>query len=162
MTTAENAFSREYENNQAASTSNSCLNPLFDSSTIEIASNTGNCGNTVSQQGEAGQASSPITLQTASPTIEVQAPPTEPLEPQTCEECFTNFLTAEQIAEFLQQFAGPGQDTIEEVCAFLEGLPPDEIPVQLEGTIAPFLQESGIDQPTIDEIIDCLERVLGT
>ena len=55
MTTTESAFAGKYENIQA---SNSCVNPLFDSSTIGTANTKGNCGNTVSQQGEARQASS--------------------------------------------------------------------------------------------------------
>lgn len=163
MMTTENAFARKYENNQAASTSNSCLNPLFDSSTFDIAADIGNCGNTVSQQEGGGEASSPITLQIANPTIEVQAPPPpSPPEPQTCEECFTAFLTAEQIAEFEEAISIPNPElsTIEEVCAFLESNPPVNLPDNLNA-VAFFLQESGIDQPTIDEIIDCLERVLG-
>ena len=32
----------------------------------------GNCGGTVSQQGKSGQASTPTTMQTANPTMEVQ------------------------------------------------------------------------------------------
>lgn len=164
MITTENVFAGKFENNQAASTTNSCLNPLFESSTFDFAADIGNCGNTVSQQEGGGEASSPITLQIASPTIEVQAPPTEqpePPEPQTCEECFTAFLTPEQIEAFEETLSAMTIfSTIEEVCEELEDLPPEALPGALED-VAGLLEDSGIDQSTIDEIIDCLERVLG-
>ena len=53
---------------QAAAVSNDCLNPIFDSNEdIDNAVGVGNCGGTVSQQDESGQASAPITSQTANP-----------------------------------------------------------------------------------------------
>lgn len=158
-TTTEKAFAGKYEINQATSTSNSCLNPLFDSNTFDIAADIGNCGNTVSQQAEGGEASSPITVQTASPTIEVQAPPpVEPVEPQTCEECFTAFLTADEIDSFLELLLDI--DSLEELCTLIEDLPPQQ-QAQVLDSIAVGLGIIGVDGPTIDEIIDCLERVLG-
>jgi hypothetical protein len=58
------------------------LTPVFDSNTIDNVIGVGNCGGTVSQQAESGQASTPITHQTVNPTIEVQSPqPTEPPPP---------------------------------------------------------------------------------
>ena len=51
---------------QVAAISNDCLNPILDSNTIDNAVGVGNCGGTISQQDESGQASAPIT----SPTIE--------------------------------------------------------------------------------------------
>ena len=73
------------EVDQAASASNSCLNPISDSNNIDNFYNIGNCGSTISQQGEDGQASSPITHQTANPSIQVQIgqPPTQPLTIET-------------------------------------------------------------------------------
>jgi hypothetical protein len=124
----------------------------------------GNCGNTVSQQEEAGQASSPITHQNANPTIGVQAPsPPEP-EPQTCEECFTAFLTADEIISFeeaLSDLTGGTVTSVAEACLVLELAPPES---QQEGLlqIAGLLQQIGIDSSIIAEIIDCLERVLGS
>lgn len=56
--------------NQAASVSNSCLNPVSNSNTNDNMISNGNCGGTVSQQGKSGQASTPITVQNANPTIE--------------------------------------------------------------------------------------------
>ena len=53
---------------QVAAISNDCLNPILDSNTIDNAVGVGNCGGTISQQDESGQASAPIT----SPTIELQ------------------------------------------------------------------------------------------
>ena len=60
------------DTSQAASVSNECLNPIFDSNTIDNAVGVGNCGGTVSQQDESGSASAPITHQTANPDIELQ------------------------------------------------------------------------------------------
>jgi hypothetical protein len=150
-TTAESVFA--YRNNQATSTSNSCLNPLFDSSTFDTANTIGNCGNTVSQQEEAGQASSPITHQTASPTIGEQPP--SAAEPQTCEECFTGVLTAGEITELEEHVAA-----IPLLCVLLEGETPEQQLFALE-QLADILQQIGIDQPRIDEILSCLVRVLG-
>ena len=77
---------------QAAAVSNDCLNPIFDSNTIENAVGVGNCGGTVSQQDESGQASAPITSQTANPSIELQRATTTstqpPLTDESCEGCF--------------------------------------------------------------------------
>ncbi|MGC1132277.1 MAG: hypothetical protein WA941_05610 [Nitrososphaeraceae archaeon] len=78
ITVTENAFAERYRNSQAAATSNSCLNPSFESSTLDIPNTIGNCGNTISQQEESSQASSPITLQSANPTLEVHPPPQLP------------------------------------------------------------------------------------
>ena len=165
--TTERTFA--YENNQATSASNSCLNPLLDSRTFEIISNVGNCGNTVSQQAEEGQASSPTTLQIADPTIEVQAqqpegPEPEPQPgpgPQTCEECFTAFLTDEQIADLEAEIVGI-EPTIEALCEFLEMLAPEDQMIELDG-IAGFLDTGlGLDGPTIAEIMACLENALDS
>lgn len=164
MITTENAFAEKYRNNQASAGSNFCLNPIFESSTLDIVNNIGNCGNTISQQEESGQASSPVTSQIASPTIEVQsaAPPPTP-EPQTCLECFTAFLTANEIALFEQAFSDftMGEiTTIEELCPTLEVLNDVQLQQAL-GDIAILLTQTGIDQPRIDDIINCLERVFG-
>jgi hypothetical protein len=70
--TTEDAFSGKYENNQAGAVNNDCLNPIFESNNIDNAVGVGNCGGTLSQQDESGQASAPITSQTANLTIELQ------------------------------------------------------------------------------------------
>ena len=75
----EDAFAREGRytgdtTSQAASVSNECLNPIFDSNEdIDNAVGVGNCGGTISQQDESGSASAPITSQTANPDIELQS-----------------------------------------------------------------------------------------
>ena len=70
----------------------------------------GNCGGTVSQQDESGQASAPITSQTANPTLEVQRstqpPDTETPTIHTCDDCF-DMLTATQ-QEAFEQILAPG------------------------------------------------------
>jgi hypothetical protein len=72
--------------------------------------------------------------------------------PQTCEECFTEFLTEAQIQNFLD-VASSGDITLEEVCA---GFEPDEIEL-----VGETLNDAGIDEETIQQIKECLERVLG-
>jgi hypothetical protein len=166
MTTTDNVAAGKYENNQATSTTNSCLNPLFDSNTFDIAAaEIGNCGNTVSQQAEGGEASSPITVQTTSPTIEVQAPPQpeEPVEsPQACRECFFAFLTDGQLEAFREAVSDItlGEvSTIEELCMLLEDNP-DSLEQNI-GLIEGILRAERVDASTVAEIIDCLERVFG-
>src|SRR5215470_8110563 len=73
----EDAFARYQRHtgadlSQAASISNSCLNPISTSNTNNNMISNGNCGGTISQQGRSGQASSPTTVQNANPSIEVQ------------------------------------------------------------------------------------------
>ncbi|MGN6632542.1 MAG: hypothetical protein ACTHKP_09945 [Nitrososphaeraceae archaeon] len=50
----------------------SCLNPTSDSNINGNMISNGNCGGTVLQQGQSGQASTPTTVQNANPSIEVQ------------------------------------------------------------------------------------------
>ena len=80
----EDAFASRYQRhtsgnlNQAASISNSCLNPVSNSNTNDNMISNGNCGGTVSQQGRSGQTSNPTTVQNANPKIEVQRSTTTP------------------------------------------------------------------------------------
>jgi hypothetical protein len=78
VTVSEDAFARERysgdSTSQAAAVSNECLNPILDSNNIDNAVGVGNCGGTVSQQDESGQASAPITSQIANPDIEFGLP----------------------------------------------------------------------------------------
>jgi hypothetical protein len=159
-------YSSDSASQAAAAVDNSCLNPIFDSNTIDNAFGVGNCGNTVSQQAEGGEASSPITVQTASPKIEVQAPPPSPEEPvespQACRECFFASLTDGQLEAFREAVSDItlGEvSTIEELCTLLE-----ENPDSLEqniGLIEGILRAERVDASTVAEIIDCLERVFG-
>ena len=136
VTISEDAFARERYSgdspSQAAAVSNDCLNPIFDSNEdIDNAVGVGNCGGTVSQQDESGQASAPITSQTANPTIELQRATTTTPPPglgasMTCEECF-DILSATQETAVEQLLAGDNNPlspiwgpnpptTIEELC----------------------------------------------
>ena len=103
----EDAFAKDGrysgDTSQAASVSNECLNPIFDSNEdIDNAVDVGNCAGTVSQQDESGSASAPITQQTADPTIELQRSTTQPPltgnPPETCEECFDVLTDDQQLA----------------------------------------------------------------
>jgi hypothetical protein len=96
LTTTDNVFARNDERyaidgvSQSAVVNNDCLNPLFDSNTIDNAVGVANCGGTISQQDESGQATTPIVHQTANPIIEVQrSTPDTATPPETCEECIT-------------------------------------------------------------------------
>jgi hypothetical protein len=94
---SEDAFARD-STSQAAAVDNTCLNPIFDSNDhIDNAIGVGNCGGTISQQDESGQASAPITSQTANPTLELQRlTTTSQPAPTTCEECFDLLNDAQQ------------------------------------------------------------------
>ena len=131
-TASEDAFARdgrysEDSTSQAASVNNDCLNPIFDSNSIDNAIGVGNCGGTVSQQDESGSASAPITSQNANPTLELQrattiTPPPDVGDPQEdCVACFQPVVDNELQGGFLdalhsldQNFANA--NTIEEVC----------------------------------------------
>ena len=118
---SEDAFARERysgdSTSQAAAVSNDCLNPILDSNTIDNAVGVGNCGGTVSQQDESGQASTPITSQTANPAIELQRSTTTTPPPglgasMTCEECF-DILSATQETAIEQVLAGENNPLVE-------------------------------------------------
>ena len=158
---SEDAFARDGRysgdsTSQAAAVSNDCLNPIFDSNEdIDNAVGVGNCGGTISQQDESGQASSPITSQTANPAIELQrATTTQPPltgTPPTgagCEQCFSLLSATQQ-----QQFEGllsrggvaPDVDTIDQLCALL---------IQL------FSSGSEVDGITLDEAGGEVDEIL--
>ena len=118
---SEDAFARERysgdSTSQAAAVSNDCLNPILDSNTIDNAVGVGNCGGTVSQQDESGQASAPITSQTANPAIELQRSTTTTPPPglgasMTCEECF-DILSATQETAIEQVLAGENNPLVD-------------------------------------------------
>jgi hypothetical protein len=137
ITISDSAFARNGRHDatdttsQAASVSNSCLNPVSNSNTNDNMISNGNCGGTISQQGKSGQASTPTTIQNANPSIEVQrstsaqSPITGP-RPETCTQCF-DMLNATQQQAANQILSGPdnplessvwppGITTLEELC----------------------------------------------
>ena len=115
VTVSEDAFARERysgdSTSQAAAVSNECLNPILDSNNIDNAVGVGNCGGTISQQDESGQAGATTTHQIANPTIELQRTTTSQPPPglgasMTCKECF-DILSAAQETAVEQVLAGP-------------------------------------------------------
>ena len=79
---SDSAFAKHSRDvGQAASVTDSCLNPVSDSNTNYNTISNGNCGGTISQQGRSGQASTPTTVQNANQTIEVQRSTTTPQSP---------------------------------------------------------------------------------
>jgi hypothetical protein len=178
-TVSEDVFAKEGgrylgggDTSQAAAVNNECLNPIFDSNTIDNAVGVGNCGGTVSQQDESGSASAPITSQTANPAIELQRATTATPPPglgasMTCEECF-DILSATQETAVEQVLAGPDnpllQDdiwgpnfptTIEELCQIWA-----TFSLQQRGSadsdITQLLGEGEVTQPTLNEVLRCL------
>jgi hypothetical protein len=170
---SEDAFAKDGrysgDTSQAASVSNECLNPIFDSNEdIDNAVGVGSCGSTVSQQDESGSASAPITSQTANPDIELQRATTTsaqpPLTGESCEDCFDS-LTAAQVSEFENELPGltndPEVTTIEELCDFMEAQPePGEfisaVISTLQGLPEPTPPPS---QQTINAIEVCLIKI---
>ena len=154
-----------------AAVDNSCLNPILDSNTIDNVIGVANCGGTGSQQDESGQASAPITHQTANPTIELQrattsTPPPGVGDPQAdCEACFQPVVDNELQGGFLdalhsldQNFANA--NTIEEVCMVLLGQNMNQLQTSINN-IEGALDTLNLDGETIDGIVDCLKSVFG-
>ncbi len=173
----DNVFARNdryaSDSSQAATVSNSCLNPIFDSSTIDNAIGIANCGSTISQQHESGQASAPITNQIENPTIEVQRASTTsqpvigtPPTAAACERCF-NVLTAIQSA-FEDDLSRriPGITTIEQLCALLQNEfnsieDPTETLEAVDDSLN-LLAETGVITESISSnISSCLRSLYG-
>lgn len=157
---------------QAASISNSCLNPTSDSNTNSNMISNGNCGGTVSQQGKSGQASTPTTVQNANPAIEVQRVITTAQPPLTttrgnCTACFDP-LNATQKSEFErivqdQSMAAFGAqiNTIEQLCTLLENIASNGSPANaLDIVQALLVEDPGLSTDTIQNIRNCLGRAL--
>jgi hypothetical protein len=179
-TVSEDAFARDdgryssgVDTSQAASVSNECLNPIFDSNNIDNVVGVGNCGGTVSQQDESGQAGATTTHQTTNPTIELQRATTTTPPPglgasMTCEECF-DILSATQETAVEQVLAGPDnpllQDdiwgpnfptTIEELCQIWATFSLNQRGEIADDDIFELLADAGVTQPTLDQVISCL------
>ena len=176
----EDAFARNGrytgDTSQAASVSNECSNPILDSNEdIDNLVGVGNCGGTISQQDESGQASAPITSQTANPTIELQRatttqPPDTGTPPQTCEECF-DVLNDDQQAAFeqsiqLDPLPSPpfpsAITTIEQLCeAYKDFSAAQRAEIQVVTDIQDALVFAGVNQATIRSILICLQNSVG-
>ena len=155
-----------------ASVNNECLNPILDSNNVDNAVGVGNCGGTISQQEESGQASAPITHQTANPTIEVQRstttqPPLTGTPPSVegCEECF-DMLTDAQKEDFVSLLPDrfSGITTLEELCMLLintvqSGGDFESMLSQIESILGlPDLGGSGVSSDVITDIMNCVQR----
>ena len=173
---SEDAFARERysgdSTSQAAAVNNECLNPIFDSNEdIDNAVGVGNCGGTVSQQDESGQASTPITSQTANPTIELQRATSisaqPPLTGESCEDCFDP-LTAAQVSEFetdLPENFGSTVTTIEQLCDFIARQSEESTPAVID-SVGDILEglPSTIPPPSLQTVIaieNCLLEIFG-
>jgi hypothetical protein len=175
---AEDAFARYQRHsgsdlNQAASITNSCLNPVSNSNTNDNMISNGNCGGTVSQQGKSGQASTPTTVQNANPTIEVQRSTTTTTQPPlttrgNCTACFDP-LTPAQITAFEGRLKfnslavfGTNITTVEQLCTFLESIAAQggnpSSAIDIVGSLLGGVQ--GVSFATISNITTCLERTV--
>jgi hypothetical protein len=175
---SEDAFARDGgrhsgggDASQAAAVSNECLNPILDSNTIDNMVGVGNCGGTISQQDESGQAGATTTHQTADPDIELQrATTTQPslIGIDTCTACFDP-LTDAQESEYEAILAdrsvgafGRSITTVEELCTLLrnivlQGRDPIEaieVAVDMLGDI------QGVSGGTVSDITTCLLRAV--
>lgn len=78
-----------------------------------------------------------------------------PAELPTCEECFTDNLSPEQI-EMIEELAG----SISAVCANYETLTPEQL-ADLINNAAEDLEALGIDDVSAQNVEDCLKEVYG-
>jgi hypothetical protein len=154
---------------QAASISNDCLNPVLDSNTIDNMVGVGNCGGTVLQQDESGQAGATTTHQTANPTIELQRSTTQtPLVGiGDCAACF-NPLTDAQLLEYeailenrsVRAF-GTSVTTIEELCTLLRNIALQGDPIEAIELATGMLEDvQGLRSGTISDITTCLIKAV--
>ena len=176
---SEDAFARDGRysgdsTSQAAALNNDCLNPILDSNNIDNALGVGNCGGTVAQQDESGQASAPITSQTANPTIELQRatsttqPPLTATLVDNCVACFSPLTTIEQ-AQFLLNVnahfptvdtSNGFSDVITQLCQIFEmNVVNDDIEQAME-LLDELLSESQLDETTSQRIQACIIRAL--
>jgi hypothetical protein len=128
----------------------------------------------MSQQEKSGQASTPITVQSANPNIEVQRSTTTAQPPlsttrRNCTACFDP-LTLAQIREFegiLQHRSpvvlGANITTIEQLCALLENIVGQgDDPVEAIQEVNELLGSiQGLSSATIDNITNCLTRAVS-
>lgn len=177
ITIIEDAFAR-YERHtgdlsQAASITNSCLNPISNSNTNDNMISNGNCGGTVSQQGKSGQASTPTTVQNANPTIEVQRSTATAQPPLTttrgnCTACFDP-LTSAQLREYesiLQHRSvtvfGRNITTVEQLCTLFENIVlQGRDPIAAIEAATNLLEDvQGVSSATASNITTCLLRAV--
>ena len=187
LMSTEDAFARNgmytSDTSQAAAVDNECLNPIFDSiEDIDNAVGVGNCGATVSQQDESGQASAPITLQNSNPTIELRRATTTTPSPglgsgrdiDTCVMCFERNLNADQAGEFVQALNAETEfswaqfnknqpiTSTSNLCEVLDSLSSQTTQVDALESIQEALQTIGVDDISVIRIItDCIEEWLG-
>jgi hypothetical protein len=175
---AEDAFARYQRHtggdlSQAASITNSCLNPISNSNANDNMISNGNCGGTVSQQGRSGQASTPTTVQNANPNIEVQRSTTTAQSPvtgthTTCTQCF-DMLNATQKQAANQTLAGefdfasgvwpPGITNLVELCNAWNKLTEEQRGEAITD-ISSLLNQIHVDSATSQKITTCLLEVI--
>ena len=93
---------------------------------------------------------------------EEQIPPTPPTppEPQTCEECFTTNLKAEEISRLLS--ATVSFSTLKQLCDFIDENFQDAIQRQfISSYLLNAALSAGIPTDKINDILDCLEKIYG-
>jgi hypothetical protein len=79
----------------------------------------------------------------------------QPNEPPTCEECFTNYLTDEEIT----MLEDAGFIGVDNYCAYLSELSPEKLETDLEN-FENTLVNIGIDADIAQAVVDCLREVL--
>jgi hypothetical protein len=165
---ARDRYLTDSTTSQAAAVSNDCINPILDSNTIDNVVGIGNCGGTVSQQDESGQAGATTTHQTANPTIELQRTTTPLVGIGDCTACF-NRLTDAQLSEYERLLEdrsvtlfGTELTTIEDLCTLLRNIVQQErdpLPA-IEAATSLFEDIKGVSSDTVSDITTCLLRAV--
>jgi hypothetical protein len=146
MVSPENALA--YKKSQATSQTSACGNG-------GIPTNIG-CQNTGSQiQGDKNSVA--LAAQQTFPEVVQEEPP----QPEvTCEECFTDNLTPEQIAALEREpvfFVG-----VQEACEIAATLTPEELAAELPDLEAAMIGIEGIDPATAQAVVDCVAEFFGS
>lgn len=147
MSTTQNVFAEKYGKNQATSQANACGN--------EFLSLYKGCQNIHSQvQGDKNAVA--LSAEQRFPN------PSPPNPPDTCEECFTAFLSNTEIDLFLNELSANtlGQLTsLEQLCMNVSGAAVIEF--ALTSLVENNLIDSAVDEPTIDQVMACLRAFFG-
>ena len=147
MSTTQNVFAEKYGKNQATSQGNACGNEF-------LPLNIG-CQNIHSQvQGDKNAVA--LSAEQRFPS------PSPPNLPDTCEECFTAFLSNTEIDIFLNELSADtsGQLTsLEQLCLNVSGVVVIEF--ALTSLVENNLIDSGVDETTIDQVMACLRAFFG-
>jgi hypothetical protein len=83
-------------------------------------------------------------------------------EPPTCEECFTKFLSEEELDDLIEAIIEDGgPDSLQGLCEFIANNLDEEGRAFISDRLFVLGEDVGISEDKINEILDCLEEVFG-